>query len=69
MPKRKRSLCRGEGGGGGAVIQRNTDIVQHSNTHICGHLCLLVRRLLTREHCSFQDILNQLNDEYTQGDW
>ena len=26
---------------GKAVIQRNTDIVQHVNTHVCGHLCLL----------------------------
>ena len=25
-----------------AVIQRNTDIVQHTNTHICGHLCLFL---------------------------
>ena len=25
-----------------AVIQRNSDIVQRSNTHVCGHLCLVV---------------------------
>ena len=24
---------------GKAVIQRNTDIVQRINTHVCGHLC------------------------------
>ena len=47
---------------GKAVIQRNTDIV-------CGHLCLLVLRSLTYELRSFQDILNELNDGYTQGDW
>ena len=34
----------------------NTDIVQHVNTHVCGHQ-------------SYQDVLNQLNDGYTQGDW
>ena len=49
-----------------AVIQRNTDIVQHINTHVCGHLCLFVLRSLTREHQSFQDVLNELNDGYTQ---
>ena len=27
---------------GKAVIQRNTDIVQRVNTHVCGHLCLFV---------------------------
>ena len=52
-----------------AVIQRNTDIVQYSNAHVCGHLCLHVLPSLTREHCSFQDVLSQLNDGYTQGDW
>ena len=50
------------------VIQRNTDIVQHVNTHVCGHLCLFVLTSLMREHLSFQDILNKLNDGYTQGD-
>ena len=50
------------------VIQRNTDIVQHVNTHVCGHLCLFVLRSLTREHRSFQDVLNELNDGYTQSD-
>ena len=43
-----------------SVIQRNSDIVQEINTHICGHLCLVVLRSLTCEHHSFQDILNQL---------
>ena len=50
------------------VIQRNTDIVQHTNTHVCGHLYLFVLTSLTREHRSFQDVLNQLNDGYTQSD-
>ena len=54
---------------GKGVIQRNTDIVQHSNTHVCGHLCLVVLRSLMGGHGSFQDVLNQLNDGYTQGDW
>ena len=54
---------------GKAVIQRNTDIVQRINTHVCGHLCLFVLTPLTREHLTFQDVLNQLNDGYTQGDW
>ena len=54
---------------GKAVIQRNTDIVQCINTHVCGHLCLFVLTSLTREHLTFQDVLNQLNDGYTQGDW
>ena len=51
------------------VIERHTDIVQHTNTHVCGHLCLLVLWSLTCEHRSFQDVLNQLNDGYTQGNW
>ena len=54
---------------GKTVIQRNTDIVQHINTHVCGHLCLFVLTSLMREHLTFQDVLNQLNDGYTQGDW
>ena len=53
---------------GKAVIQRNTDIVQHTNTHVCGHLCLFVLTSLMREHLSFQDVLNKLNDGYTQDD-
>ena len=35
------------------VIQRNTDIVQHINTHVCGHLCLVVLKALTSEHGHF----------------
>ena len=54
---------------GKVVIQRNTDIVQRVNTHVCGHLCLFVLTSLMREHLTFQDVLNQLNDGYTQGDW
>ena len=48
---------------GKAVIQRNTDIVQHVNTHVCGHLSLSVLTSLARKHQSYQD------DGYTQGDW
>lgn len=43
------------------VIQRNTDIVQPINTHICGHLCLFVLRALMGEHWSFTVVLNKLN--------
>ena len=51
------------------VIQRNTDIVQRVNTHVCGHLCLFVLASLTRKHLNFQTTLNVLIDGYTQGDW
>ena len=51
------------------VIERNTDIVQRPNTHVCGHLCLFVLTALMREHLSYQEVLNILNDGYTQGDW
>ena len=54
---------------GKAVIQRNTDIIQRVNTHVCGHLCLFVLTSLMREHLTFQEVLNQLNDRYTQGNW
>ena len=54
---------------GKAVIQRNTGIVQRVNTPVCGYLCLFVLASLTREHLTFQDLLNQLNVGYTQGDW
>ena len=54
---------------GKAVIQRNTDVIQRVNTHVCGHLCLFVLTSLMREHLSFQEVLNQLIDGYTQGDW
>ena len=46
------------------VIERNTDIVQRPNTSVCGHLCLLVLTSLMREHLSYQEVLNQLNDGY-----
>ena len=39
-----------------AVIQRNTDIVQHVNTHVCRHLCLFALTSLTHEHLSYQDM-------------
>ena len=51
------------------VIQRNTDIVQNVNTHVCGHLCLFVLTSLTREQLSYQDVLNILNDGFTRVDW
>ena len=51
------------------VIQRNTDIVQHLNTCVCGHLCLFVLTSLTREQLSHQDVLKILNGGYTRGDW
>lgn len=54
---------------GEEVIQRNTDIIQRVNTHVCGHLCLFVLTSLTREHLTFQEVLNRLNDGYTRGDW
>ena len=54
---------------GKAVIRWNTDIIQRVNTHVCGHLCLFVLTSLMREHLSFQEVLNQLNDGYTQGNW
>ena len=41
------------------VIQRNTDIVQRVNTHVCGHLCLFVLTSLTCEHLSYQDEHNK----------
>ncbi len=47
------------------VIQRNTDIVQSINTHICGHLCLFVLKALTSEHWTFQQVLNRLNDGHS----
>ena len=51
---------------GKGVIQRNPGIVHHINTHVCGHFCLFVLRSLTREHRSFQDVLNELNNGYTR---
>ena len=48
------------------VIQRNTDIVQSFNTNICGHLCLFVLEALAGKHWSFQQVLNYLNDGYSQ---
>lgn len=51
------------------VIARNTDIVQSVNTHVCGHLCLFVLASLTRQHLSYQQVLNLLNDGYTQTYW
>ena len=47
------------------VISRNTDIVQRINTHVCGHLCLFVLTSLMREHLSYQQTLDILNDGYS----
>lgn len=52
-----------------AVISRNTDIVQRTNTHVCGHLCLVVLTALMREHLSYQEVLNLLNNGYSQNYW
>ena len=43
--------------------------IEKEYTHVCGHLCLFVLTSLMREHLTFQEVLNQLNDGYTQGDW
>ena len=51
------------------VIQRNTDIVQPINTNICGHLCLFVLKALTCKHWSFQQVINKLDNGYSQGNW
>ena len=51
------------------VIARNTDIVQRVNTHVCGHLCLFVLTALMREHLSYQQVLDILNNGYSQADW
>ena len=47
------------------VIQRNTDIVQPINTHICGHLCLFVLKALASKHWAFQQVLNYLHNGYS----
>ena len=52
-----------------AVIARNTDIVQRVNTHVCGHLCLFVLSSLMREHLSYQQVLDILENGYSQADW
>ena len=58
---------------GVGVIQRNTDIVQRSNTSICGHLCLFVLKALSGMHWTFQQVLNHLNANVdygsSQADW
>ena len=46
-----------------AVIQRNTDIVQHINSRDCGHLCLIVLDALSKG-LTFQHILNILRQRY-----
>ena len=52
-----------------SVIARNTDIVQSVNTHVCGHLCLFVLAALMREHLSYQQVLDILENGYSQADW
>ena len=59
---------RGEHDAENAAIQRNTDIAQHTNTHVCGNLCLFVLTL-TSKHPSYQYVLYTLNDEHTQDNW
>ena len=51
------------------VIHRNTDIVQRSNTSVCGHLCLFVLTSLMREHLTYQEVLEKLNDGYLHDEW
>ena len=51
------------------AISRNTDIVQSPNTHVCGHLCLVVLTSLMREDQSYQQVLNSLDDGYSQNHW
>ncbi len=49
------------------AIARNTNIVQSTNTHVCGHLCLSVLTSLMREHLPYQQVLNTLqNAGYSQ---
>ena len=52
-----------------AVIARNTDIVQRFNTHVCGHLCLVVLTSLMREHQSYLQTIDSLNNGYSQNYW
>ena len=52
---------------GTPVIERNTDIVQKSNTNVCGHLCLFVLTSLMREHLVYQEVLDRLNAEFLAG--
>ena len=47
---------------GEQVIQRNTDIVQHPGTNVCGHLCMYVLKSLSNG-ASFRDVLNSLTTE------
>ena len=51
------------------MIQRNTDIVQKVNTRVCGHLCLFVLTSIMREHLLYQQVMDQLNDGYSQNYW
>ena len=51
------------------VIGRNTDIVQRVNTHVCGHLCLFVLASLMCKHLSYQQVLDILENGYSQADW
>ena len=46
-----------------AVIQRNTDIVQHINSTNCGHLCIYVLEALGKG-VSFQEVLTTLRQCY-----
>ena len=46
-----------------AVIQRNTDIVQHINSTNCGYLCLFVLEALGKGE-SFQQVLTTLRQRY-----
>ena len=49
-----------------SVIQRNTDIVQGTNTSECGHLCLIVLTALSKG-VSFQQVINTLRERHNNG--
>ena len=51
------------------AVWRSTDVVQSSDTKICGHLCLFVLTSLMREHLTFQHVMDQLNYGYSQYYW
>ena len=44
-----------------AVIARNTDTFLTDNTHVCGHLCLVVLTALMRVQLSYQQLIDSLN--------
>ena len=51
------------------AVWTSTDVVQSSDTKICGHLCLFVLTSLMREHLTFQHVMDQLNYGYSHHYW